>query len=143
VTVPGVRRARCRGHHLFPAALATLCLAATALTVGPAAAQDEDPLRIDLHSHPSRFHRANVPRISDEEIARYLVERGKLVRLPSGLLLAASALERSQAALLATGWDTFTAADFNDPFCLTLPCAIPPLAPLTPHPPPRPPAPRP
>ena len=37
--------------------------------------QSEETLRIDLHSHPSRFHRANVPRISDEEIARYL-DRG-------------------------------------------------------------------
>ncbi len=30
---------------------------------------------MDIHAHPSRFHRANVPRISDEEIARYL-DRG-------------------------------------------------------------------
>ncbi len=35
----------------------------------------ERPLRVDIHAHPSRFHRANVPRISDEEIARYL-DRG-------------------------------------------------------------------
>ncbi len=27
---------------------------------------------MDIHAHPSRFHRADVPRISDEEIARYL-----------------------------------------------------------------------
>ena len=72
--------ARCRGHRPSPAApaglcLAALCLAAGALTGGSAAAQDEGSLRIDLHSHPSRFHRANVPRISDEEIARYL-DRG-------------------------------------------------------------------
>ncbi len=25
----------------------------------------------DMHAHPSRFHRANVPRITAEEIARY------------------------------------------------------------------------
>lgn len=37
--------------------------------------QRERPLRVDIHAHPSRFHRANVPRISDEEIARYL-DRG-------------------------------------------------------------------
>ena len=30
---------------------------------------------MDIHAHPSRFHRANVPRISDAEIARYL-DRG-------------------------------------------------------------------
>lgn len=35
----------------------------------------ERPLRVDLHAHPSRFHRADVPRISDDEIARYL-DRG-------------------------------------------------------------------
>ena len=35
----------------------------------------ERPLRVDIHAHPSRFHRAEVPRISDEEIARYL-DRG-------------------------------------------------------------------
>lgn len=35
----------------------------------------ERPLRVDIHAHPSRFHRADVPRISDEEIARYL-DRG-------------------------------------------------------------------
>lgn len=35
----------------------------------------ERPLRVDIHAHPSRFHRADAPRISDEEIARYL-DRG-------------------------------------------------------------------
>ena len=35
----------------------------------------ERPLRVDIHAHPSRFHRAEAPRISDEEIARYL-DRG-------------------------------------------------------------------
>ncbi len=39
------------------------------LFVAQAVAQ---PLRVDLHAHPSRFHRANAPRIADEEIARYL-----------------------------------------------------------------------
>jgi hypothetical protein len=28
-------------------------------------------LSVDIHSHPSRFHRANVDRIEAEEIARY------------------------------------------------------------------------
>ena len=77
MTVSGVRRACCRRRLPAPVALplAVACLSVSALTVSPAEAQDEDPLRIDLHSHPSRFHRANVPRISDEEIARYL-DRG-------------------------------------------------------------------
>lgn len=58
-------------------------------------------------------------------VLRYLVERDKLVRLPNGLLLAASALERFQADLLATGWDTFTVAEFKDRFGLTRKWAIP------------------
>ena len=58
-------------------------------------------------------------------VLRYLVDRGKLVRLPNGLLLAASALERFQADLLATGWDTFTVAEFKDRFGLTRKWAIP------------------
>lgn len=60
-----------------------------------------------------------------EGVLRYLVDRGKLVRLPNGLLLSASALERFQADLLATGWDTFTVADFKDRFGLTRKWAIP------------------
>ena len=28
-------------------------------------------LGADMHAHPSRFHRADVPRITNEEIARY------------------------------------------------------------------------
>ncbi|MDE2850824.1 MAG: selenocysteine-specific translation elongation factor [Acidobacteriota bacterium] len=58
-------------------------------------------------------------------VLRYLVDRGKLVRLPNGLLLAAAALERFQADLFATGWDTFTVADFKDRFGLTRKWAIP------------------
>ncbi|MXX76518.1 MAG: selenocysteine-specific translation elongation factor [Holophagales bacterium] len=60
-----------------------------------------------------------------EGVLRYLVDRGKVVRLPNGLLLAASALERFQADLLATGWDTFTVAEFKDRFGLTRKWAIP------------------
>ena len=46
---------------------------------------------------------------------RYLVERGRLTRLPNGLILAASALEQFQGDLLATGWDTFTVTEFKGP----------------------------
>jgi len=60
-----------------------------------------------------------------EGVLRYLVDRGKLVRLPNGLLLSASALERFQTDLLATGWETFTVADFKDRFGLTRKWAIP------------------
>ncbi len=58
-------------------------------------------------------------------VLRYLVDRGKLVRLPNGLLLAASALERFQTDLLATRWETFSVADFKDRFGLTRKWAIP------------------
>ena len=34
-------------------------------------------LGADMHAHPSRFHRADVPRITNEEIARY--QRGGIV----------------------------------------------------------------
>lgn len=35
-----------------------------------AGAQAEAPfgLRVDMHAHPSRFHRANVPRIEDDKV---------------------------------------------------------------------------
>ncbi len=58
-------------------------------------------------------------------VLRYLVERGRLARLPNGLVLAASALEQFRADLLATGWDTFTVAEFKDRFGLTRKWAIP------------------
>ena len=69
----------------------------------------------DLHAKPQVF----------DGVLRYLVERDRLVRLPNGLLLAASALERFQADLLATGWATFTVAEFKDRFGLTRKWAIP------------------
>ena len=58
-------------------------------------------------------------------VLRYLVERGRLTRLPNGLILAASALEQFQGDLLATGWDTFTVTAFKDRFGLTRKWAIP------------------
>jgi membrane dipeptidase len=41
------------------------------LLLGVAAVQGEPALRADMHAHPSRFHRANLPSIEPEEIARY------------------------------------------------------------------------
>ncbi len=58
-------------------------------------------------------------------VFRYLVERGKLTRLPNGLVLATGALEKFQADLFATGWDTFTVSEFKDRFGLTRKWAIP------------------
>jgi membrane dipeptidase len=46
----------------MPAALVVLAVLAS---------QPAAELRVDLHAHPSRFHRANVPSIDAEEIARY------------------------------------------------------------------------
>lgn len=59
--------------------LATLVLAAVAvgLTFGAGqsanrvAAIHQQAVFVDMHAHPSRFHRANVPRIEPEELARY------------------------------------------------------------------------
>ena len=58
-------------------------------------------------------------------VLRYLVERGRLARLPNGLVLAARALEEFQADLLAAGWETFTVAEFKTRFGLTRKWAIP------------------
>ncbi len=48
---------------------------AAGVPLGAAQTGERRPLAVDIHAHPSRFHRANVSRISDEEIARYL-DRG-------------------------------------------------------------------
>ncbi len=60
-----------------------------------------------------------------EGVIRHLVTRGQLVKLPSGLLLAASALHGLRSDLLATPWDRFSVADFKDRFGLTRKWAIP------------------
>jgi selenocysteine-specific elongation factor len=64
------------------------------------------------------------PQILDGVI-RHLVTRGQMVKLPSGLLLATSALTALRRELLATAWDRFTVADFKDRFGLTRKWAIP------------------
>jgi selenocysteine-specific elongation factor len=64
------------------------------------------------------------PQILDG-VVRYLVERGKLVRLPAGLVLAASAIEDLRRRLEATGWERFAVAQFKDHFGLTRKWAIP------------------
>jgi selenocysteine-specific elongation factor len=64
------------------------------------------------------------PQILDGVI-RHLVTRGQMVKLPSGLLLAAAALSGLKRDLLATAWDRFSVADFKDRFGLTRKWAIP------------------
>lgn len=67
---------------------------------------------------------AAKPQILDG-VLRHLVARGQLVKLPSGLMLAASAIAGLRRDLLATPWDRFSVADFKDRFGLTRKWAIP------------------
>lgn len=60
-----------------------------------------------------------------EGVVRYLVERGRLLRLPGGLILAASAIDDLRGELEATGWERFTVPEFKDRFGLTRKWAIP------------------
>jgi selenocysteine-specific elongation factor len=58
-------------------------------------------------------------------VVHYLVQRGKLVRLPSGLLLASTAIDDLCQELLASGFETITVAEFKDRFGLSRKWAIP------------------
>lgn len=60
-----------------------------------------------------------------EGVIRYLVDRGDLVRLPGGLLIAASALEALRKDLHAEGWEQFDVGQFKDRFGLSRKWAIP------------------
>jgi selenocysteine-specific elongation factor len=60
-----------------------------------------------------------------EGMLRYLVESGKLVRLPGGLMLAASALAELESDLREAGWERFTVGDFKDRYGLSRKWAIP------------------
>lgn len=64
------------------------------------------------------------PQILDGVI-RHLITRGQLVKLPNGLILAASALAGLRQDLLATSWERFSVTDFKDRFGLTRKWAIP------------------
>jgi selenocysteine-specific elongation factor len=64
------------------------------------------------------------PQILDG-VVRHLVARGELLRLPSGLVLAASAVARLRSDLLSTSWDRFSVADFKDRYGLSRKWAIP------------------
>jgi len=60
-------------------------------------------------------------------VEKYLLERGRLVRLPGGLIVAAAAVERLRGELLETGWERFTVAQFKNRFELSRKWAIPHL----------------
>jgi len=64
------------------------------------------------------------PQILDG-VVRHLVARGQLIRLPSGLVLAAKALTDLRQQLLSTAWERFSVADFKDRFGLSRKWAIP------------------
>jgi selenocysteine-specific elongation factor len=64
------------------------------------------------------------PQILDG-VVRHLIARGELLRLPSGLVLAASAVARLRRDLLATSWERFSVADFKDRYGLSRKWAIP------------------
>jgi selenocysteine-specific elongation factor len=54
-----------------------------------------------------------------------MVSRGQLIRLPDGLILAASAVAGLKRDLLATGWERFSVPEFKDRFGLSRKWAIP------------------
>lgn len=60
-----------------------------------------------------------------EGVQRHLINQGKLVMLPSGLILAASAMHKLRDDLAATGWQEFSVAEFKDHFGLSRKWAIP------------------
>lgn len=64
------------------------------------------------------------PQIVDGLIG-YLIERGRLVRLPGGLLLSAEAVDELRRTLQREGPESFTVADFKQRFGLTRKWAIP------------------
>lgn len=64
------------------------------------------------------------PQIIDGLIG-YLLERGRLLRLPGGLLLSAEAVDGVRRSLREDGPDSFTVADFKQRFGLTRKWAIP------------------
>jgi selenocysteine-specific elongation factor len=67
---------------------------------------------------------AAKPQILDG-VVRHLVARGKLLKLPTGLVLAASAVAGLRRDLLSTPWERFSVADFKDRFGLSRKWAIP------------------
>ena len=60
-----------------------------------------------------------------EGVQRYLVDSGRLVRLPGGLLVSSKAVDDLRAALEGTEWDRFSVPEFKDRFGLSRKWAIP------------------
>ncbi len=60
-----------------------------------------------------------------EGVQRFLIQQGKLARLPGGLLVAASSIDRLGAELRSADWDPFTVPEFKDRYGLSRKWAIP------------------
>jgi len=60
-----------------------------------------------------------------EGVLEFLVEDGRLTRLPGGLLIASAAIENLAADLLATDWDRFSVPRFKERYALSRKWAIP------------------
>jgi len=60
-----------------------------------------------------------------EGVLRHLVARGRLARLPGGLMIAAGAVAELRRQLLAAPWERFSVSEFKERFGLTRKWAIP------------------
>jgi selenocysteine-specific elongation factor len=109
VTLPG-RAVRLAGAESELASRVVAAFEAAGLR-----APSPSELRAELGAKPQIF----------DGVVRYLVERGRLVRLPGGLLLAAAAAGQLRDDLLGSGWTRFTVPEFKDRFGLTRKWAIP------------------
>ena len=82
---------------------------------------------LNAPSPPEMARRLGVKPQILEGVMRYLLERGQLARLPSGLIVAKKAIEDVQDTLRDGGeaWHEFTVAQFKDRFGLSRKWAIP------------------
>jgi selenocysteine-specific elongation factor len=60
-----------------------------------------------------------------EGVVRYLIERGRLIKLPGDLVISPDAISGVERELRATGWQRFTVPQFKERFGLTRKWAIP------------------
>ncbi len=79
------------------------------------AAPSPNDVRDELKAKPQIF----------DGVLRYLTDRGKITKLPGGLLIASQALAALRATLVELGWERFGVAQFKDHFQLSRKWAIP------------------
>ncbi len=60
-----------------------------------------------------------------EGLVKHLTSRGRLVRLPAGLIVAAAAIDTLRGELESTGWERFSVPQFKERFGLSRKWAIP------------------